>query len=547
MAEGAGRGALFGDGRPVRVADLDAVVGDDAVARRVDGPGTCAASGRSGGLRLVTGSRFGPSDWEWLELLVCFEPLWELSLQYDAILDASAAKRSGRRREYTTFEAVLLDAAAWTWGSYQRAADNLADKRLWEFLRATVEAAFPDDDRMRLSPSPITRAQNYRFRKQHATPDFIEAMRHRIEAAAVEACREMGMLNPAAGSLTNPDKRCFVAGDGTWIPALTKLTRQDATDPVTGEVCGRYDPDAIPYHTSDGQFARSPGMLTVLVLARNPHPKERIILATRVKSAANPDMARNDATVATDMTLELMARHPELRGRIVGFIYDMALSAADQDRILDAGVIPVCKVALTPQGRHPAVPLGEHTFTTRRGQSVHLNITAVAGTPCITQPDGDGEEHYLPLRLVQVKEEPRKRRPLITTRWAIGDDPLAPPHLHGAVCRIRHTRTAAERRNGQSRSRALRVIPPSDERFNNIFGLREDTESTNSDLKNRLPNRRSRTIGHNSVEFNTLAYQTHVLVTALAAYHHRTGADLHRWFGQHTPSARAGPHTRLAA
>ena len=36
-----------------------------------------------------------------------------------------------------------------------------------------------------------------------------------------------------------------------------------------------------------------------------------------------------------------------------------------------------------------------------------------------------------------------------------------------------------------------------------------------------------------SVEFNAITYQIHVLITALLAYHNRTGADMTRWFGQH--------------
>ncbi len=66
-------------------------------------------------------------------------------------------------------EALLLDVCAWHYGTYERAADNLADLEFWAMLRAAVEAAFPNNKRMRLSETPPTRSQNYRFRKKYAT------------------------------------------------------------------------------------------------------------------------------------------------------------------------------------------------------------------------------------------------------------------------------------------------------------------------------------------------------------------------------------------
>ena len=44
---------------------------------------------------------------------------------------------------------------------------------------------------------------------------------------------------------------------------------------------------------------------------------------------------------------------------------------------------------------------------------------------------------------------------------------------------------------------------------------------------------RCRTLLHESVEFNVIAYEIHMAVTALVAYHNRTGADMSQWFGQH--------------
>ena len=87
--------------------------------------------------------------------------------------------------------------------------------------------------------------------------------------------------------------------------------------------------------------------------------------------------------------------------------------------------------------------------------------------------------------------------------------------------------------------------PESDEHFDPLFGRREDSESTNADLKARSWNGRCRTLEHLSVEFNSLSYQTHAVITALAAHSKRTGADMTRWFGQYRLTGTR--HLALAA
>lgn len=395
-----------------------------------------------------------------------------------------------------------------------------------------VEAAFPNNKRMRLSATPPTRSQNYRFRKKYATDHLRDTMRRRVEQACVEATLEMGMLPEGSGSLTNPDPYTLATADGCWLPALSSLTIDDAVDPQTGEILRRYDPDALAYHTHNGK-ATSPGHLLVMVTVRSPYPKERVVLTVRLKSAHNPEVNRNDATIAVSAVLDLLDRYPKLRQRLVGLIYDMALSAADFDRLLDAGLIPVSKVPLTSKGGPASDNLGPHTFKTRDGRSVTRNVIAVHGTPCVVVVDGDGVSYYQPLDLVQVKMTGRKKRPQTSTRQVIPDNELVPADLVGAETRVRHTRTDKELRANQSRSKALRVFPESDERFAVLYPRRSDSESGHADKKSRMWKGRCRTLRHESVEFNAIAYQIHMAVTALVAYHNRTGADMSRWFGKH--------------
>ena len=542
------RPCLFANLDPVSVAEVNSKVGDNSTAkrgaRRKHRKGNKAPAAPTGSssddtnnntysLTKVQGPKFRPSDLQWLKLVVCCLPLWELALQFDALIEASKPLRSpGAKRKYRSFEAILLDVLAWRYGSYEWAADNLADPDVWNALREAVEHAYPHDTRMRLCETPPSRSQNYRFRQKYATDHLRKAMLDRVEHGCAEAMQQLGMLPQQTGSLTNPDPYSFMSADGCWLPALSSLTLHDAVDPETGEIVGRYDPDALAYHTHDGK-ASSPGHLLVMVLARNPYPKERIVASVRLKSAHNPEVNRNDATIAVDAVLDLRTKFPDLRAGLVGLVYDMELSTADFDRLLDVGVIPVSKVSLTSQGKYASQNLGPHNFKTKNGQTVTRTVTAVNGTPCITETDGTGIAHYQPLELIQVKKTEREGRPQISTRWAIPNKEFMPAHLVGATTRIRHTRTNKERKAGLSRSRALRIFPESDKRFPVIFPRREDSESVNSDKKSKMWNRRCRTLRHQSVDFNAITYQIHLLITALQAYHTRTGADMSRWFGQH--------------
>ena len=177
------------------------------------------------------------------------------------------------------FDMLLFEVLAWALRSYESVQKNLADPVVWEQMRAAVEMAWPDHPDRRLGARPPTRSQHYRFRKRWLSDHLLAVMHNRIDEAAAEAALSMGMLKPGVGSLTDPDPHSFVTGDGCWLPALTKLTLKNATDPHTGEIVGRYDPDALAYHPHEDDIAmtKAQGHLLVMLLARNPWRQERVV------------------------------------------------------------------------------------------------------------------------------------------------------------------------------------------------------------------------------------------------------------------------------
>ena len=78
--------------------------------------------------------------------------------------------------------------------------------------------------------------------------------------------------------------------------------------------------------------------------------------------------------------------------------------------------------------------------------------------------------------------------------WQIPDFPGVPRNLRYATTKIRHNSTTNEIADKTPRTRALRVIPETDDSFNRLFGLREDSESMHHHLKMTMPNQRPNTV-----------------------------------------------------
>ena len=368
--------------------------------------------------------------------------------------------------------------------------------------------------------------------------DMILVGAHIIRTARISGrLRRIDLLTAKAGSVNHPHTTQIAMGDGTWIPSMYKNGSQQTINPKTGKV-RRFDPDAVPYHTPDGKITRGAyGRQLVLASVRGPHRNERIILGAAFKPPG-----KSDATIFTDMILNMRKRRPHLRKSLHGVVYDMALHATDIDRFLDNGIIPISKVQRTKGDKPAAVNLGEHTFTTFKGTNETAEIIALDGTPCITVTNETGSDSYMPLKRVHTQLNRHINVTTVYGTWQVPDHPLTPPTLVGATTRIRHNSTTEERKHHKRRTRALRVIPEgTDPDFDRLFGLREDPESTNSHLKSLLPNGRARTATTSRQTLNHIAYRINIMVKALISHHQRTGIPLQYWLGEHQPRVRAGP------
>ena len=177
------------------------------------------------------------------------------------------------------------------------------------------------------------------------------------------------------------------------------------------------------------------------------------------------------------------------------------------------------------------------------GQQTCRQVVAVDGAPTIETVDSDGIAHVVPLSRARTYARKHPRRCTYYSDYAVRDHPLVPPDLVGATTSVRHnsTRDERDRRPHRRRTRALRIVSEADPDFDSLYGLREDSESNNSQYKQTLHHGRARTVGANSLRLDLLAYQCVTIITALVAHQRRVNSSLKGWFGDSPPPYRGNP------
>jgi hypothetical protein len=456
------------------------------------------------------------------ETYVGLAPLWEMDSEYEK--DLQALYTVGRKRECRIADVLVYQLLLSILQSARAVHRFLDDPRTWQALVAATEHHWPDHPERRLSSEAPTRFQYIRTLKSliQCVPDFLERHRDTTREAAVKAAQHLG-CGLDKDSLTHPSKMNMMMGDGTWEQShYNGLANRIYADEITGEIfTGRSDPDAKPFH-GEGS---APGNFFVSVLVRTEYEHERIILDSQYK----PD-GLNDGTVFTDMAFKLF----EPLGNVRGVIYDMALKAADQDRVGATGRHVLCKVPHTKGDRIRSEVVGEHKFTNAKKSFTEV-VTAIDGCPTIVVSDISGEKHVVSL----IRKQTKLNKNLMYNVFQIPDDPIVPMSKRGATTMMRMFSSEADLAAGRPRPRYLRSIPLNDPDFSRLYGLREDTESMHNDYKSRLVNRRARCVGLARREMDLRGYQMHQIVVALMAWKIRTGGDVSEFLGQWKPPERA--------
>ena len=456
-----------------------------------------------------------------VEAMACLAVLWEMAEQLEADIHDSRPRR-GRKRLFTVFEALLFEAVAFAVG-YCGAERMLGDRRFWNRLRRAVRRHYRHNRRRRLTKRPISRSQHYRFAQKHLSHTVIDQFQATMTDTCLDAVVALGGLDPTAGSITHPDTTQLLVGDGT-----------DLTFPHQGQpnVCRYHDPDDPDHRCSDKntpcyamlrEDTNTPAFTAVKVLWRTPSPRERILVDFDLRTSG-----RSDGDIFVSKIESFTTRYAK---RLVGFrgtVYDMAIKGRDHERLMQLGLTHIGKVAREP-GKIAEHTLGDLRFRlpTEHNGNTHeeLIVIAIDGAPVIEVPGDDNRIRYLPLKRIRTQLRPRDDGCTIYTEWAAPNHTAVPEHLRGAVTLIRHNRTSDEldTDDGSRRAAALRLIPESDDDHDWLFGLREDSESSNRHLKYILRGQ-ARSADSRRLRMCLLGYQMLLLVTTL---HERRHADPH--------------------
>ena len=539
------RRRVFADRDAVRVADLDALVVDDASGELLATP-----------LRLVNGERQSVSTLE--QLLRLTSTPWFREIVAYLEKETSTARRVGRPRQHTVADWVVFWLAAELNGGLRSAHDDLGDPVNWRRIHAVVAEQEPTSPERCVSAHPINRFQYARFLDRHLGPEQLTRLGSISTANAVETAVEVGLFDNAKGSRTRPDPANCVTGDGTIINTMFNPVRR-RVDTATGAIThSRHDADgsyhyANKTHISVGDAecdmcsAAPPknrrkssrgtrgSYEAVSVIAQSGQRQGRVVLDMRLSRDGE-----TEASVFTDMVLDLR-KTPEIETGLQAVAYDMALHSVDTDRLQDEGIIVVNKLPLVKGKKIKRHTVHNQTLKLPDGTTTETAVHFVNGTPCLKEFDAETEEWYLKLDRINTQINEQKAKKVIYTQWRVPRHPLA-GDLAGATLRIRHNSTNKERLGNNRRSLYSRPIPESDPCFDKLFGIRENAESNNENLKTGLRNKRARSVGRTRNQLNLIAYQ--LIENDKTLYAHYLRAEDDTGYAEHytfRPPSRARP------
>ena len=585
MAKGAEQNPPFKGGLPLSEEQLwERWGGLKDALERVDGPAPPGSANRSsGGRRRI---KTDPEKRADIRILIAFidcEEIWELADELEEF--HADPGRPGPDREYNFMDILVEEAAVFLHVSRYHAHRNLDDTEwYWEPLYKAAEKRFPKHmypnwEARRLSPTAPSRSQSCRARRQYLVGEAIEEFRRRVRRTILKAARECELLDPDAGTWTHPARTQIVVADKTNMHAATRWHRDDPPDPDTGaagqgpEMCGRTvkstgkpcrliaghrghcrsvftprrcDQNADYFRLRNNTLSSVPGRGLIAHSVRGDDPNVRFILDIEFMKHKDDPERVTESTKAVKMLERLIdentntntddtdddANDADLTAGIRGFGYDMALSPEGIDKVLDRHLLPVVKVPRLKGNRFRGQALGPHKFTTAAGNDLDINdpyidVRTLDGCPWVWLASGN-KLQAVPLNRRKLQWGTRgKQKTILYMHAAIPDDADVPEPWRGATTLIRVNSTDAEINNKPRhtrRSLSLRAIPEADPHFAEIFGAREDIESTFSNLK-YLTRGKLKSTDEDQNLFTLTAYMLLWMSRARTAYYESLAAN----------------------
>ena len=514
----------FWEGRPpvLKLTAAELARGMSDFEPRVDGASGSGDAWRKRGGRAPT-LPVDRSLGQHLESFVASKFVWELGEVLDSFVpERTCGRPLGMSGPCVAMYLLAADEAR----SLRKAEREFRDPIVWGRLCAAAEKWGALHPERRLPLKPPSRSQFHRFQRQYlSNEEAAAAVREKCRELSAEVLKLIGAFDRTKGSLTHPDPASMLTGDGTWLKAMFNRPPDDVLYDEYGERTRRVDPDAVPQQPGDVIVGRH----VVVAVGETGFPNERVVADIAVKP-----LRGTDADMFVEMVRELS---PLLDATTVA--YDMAMDAENQDDVLQMGIVPVVKVRLNRRGEPSIRPLGPHTVTLADGSKRTVPALAHDGRVCLNL--GTPEDlNLLVLHHQQLKKSQLKSGREFHIVCKVPSDPEVPRRWRGATTVVRLTSLKSEIASGTRRTTGLRAFPEGTPTFDELFGQREANESTNDHLKARLHRSRVRCVGVNRWQLMLCAYQGTRAITALLAWHHRTGGDVSAWFGDWQPPPERG-------
>ena len=422
-------------------------------------------------------------------------------------------------------EAVLLFGfMSGGWHFKRKTERQLKHRATWEPIRRALFRRFPHYKGLRPGGPTITR-HNYRYWRERygIGDDQISLLRDGLRRAAVKQALDMGMFNPANGSVTHPDPRNMLAGDATVIKSrFDAAPGSRQIDPETGEIVPKLtDPDASHYPVFD-EFGNKTGDRVYgtkfgILQARNPgqdHERVVVDLFHITDESEAPSVERAVQSVQ------------QLVPGLSGVVYDMALRGINREHFYDLGLHTITKCPMIRKGQVRTRALGLFEARTLGRVVERVEVWGVGGAASLKVTVGAKHEFVALKRertFRQAKGGGRKKVGR-AYRWynayTVPSDPRVPLRLRGASLMLR----LDDPKHEDSKIRLaenLHAIAPGEDDWERLFDLRNPTESVNNWVKERLQGKKSRApaVGARRTQFDLLClagYNNFVAALAFA-------------------------------
>jgi hypothetical protein len=321
-------------------------------------------------------------------------------------------------------------------------------------------------------------------------PEVFDVISDAFTAASVALAHEVGLLLASSiGSRTRPDPTCTIYGDGTVLR------------PMYSTPGGRTDPDAQDHHRHDGVIT---GTKLVHFAVRGPEPHRRIILT--VDHVTDPGREADTAITA------IRRIHHHGASGIAAVAYDGAMRGTHHNTLMTELGLIVINRPHTSRAKNPRThTLGTWTHTTPNGDCHHNLVARVGNVHDATLDDSGRTVLSDPCQRLQVR---RVTRPNNDYRFTVGFTVACAAGDFTAWI-APHPRPGD---TNHARGDQLRLISTHEPLFDQLYGLRNDSEAINANYKSTHIHDRAPVLGVQRQTLDLLAWS--ILNNATCWAHH---------------------------